>query len=120
MAPLITDPGVGLIGDFGNNQKVVPAEAFSALPLVRFSILIGSGKSDIVEGVFADAVLPDAGFDGAQADFVDGTVTVFWTIVHGWLLSFAAWTQWVSARLAAEALSRIRRMIPWLKRQAQS
>jgi hypothetical protein len=71
-----------LISDLGHNEKVVAIKAVGVLPLVRLSILVGAGERDSVEDGVPDVVLPDAGFDGADAYFVDGAITGFGIIVH--------------------------------------
>jgi len=58
--------GVGLIGDLGENQQVVPTEALRRLPL-PFRVAVALRESDVVAGALAILlVLPNRGFDGSD------------------------------------------------------
>jgi len=52
----IDNPGVGLIGDFGQNQQVVEPEALRRLPLT-LRIAVDPGESDAIARLACNVVL---------------------------------------------------------------
>jgi len=63
----LVDPRVGEVGDLGQDQEVVAAEAGSGLPLV--AVLVEAGKGGVVPHTGLCVVLPDGGLDRADSDF---------------------------------------------------
>src|SRR5690606_1725713 len=61
------DARVRQIGDLGQDQQVVAAEALGGLPVV--AVLVDALEGDVVPGRSAGLVLPDGGLDGADSNF---------------------------------------------------
>lgn len=80
---LFADPGVGVIGNLGDDQKVIPAERIRRLPFLAIAIDAGElgVESDAVVGVIA----PDGGANGAHSKFVGGFVTGGFWRWHGFM-----------------------------------
>ena len=61
------DERVRLIGDLGEGEQVLEAEAVRRLPLV--AVTADPQKGDIVMGDPADVVFPDGRLDGSDPEF---------------------------------------------------
>ena len=68
--PLLIDPGVGQVGDLGDERKFLAAEAGRGLPFV--AVLVEARDGHVVARAVVRFVRPDRRFDAAQADFVNG------------------------------------------------
>jgi len=69
----LDNPGVGLIGDLGENQQVVAAEAVRRLPL-PFRVAVALRESDVVAGALSSLIFPNRGLDGADPNGCGGSL----------------------------------------------
>ena len=70
---LFADPGMSQIRHLGHDLQVVATEVVGVLPFVP--IFIGTLKIDaVITDTIIVFVSPHGGFDGADADFMDGFV----------------------------------------------
>ena len=74
---LIVDPGICSSGYAGEEGQIVAPERSGRFPFL--AVLVKAGEGGVVETAVARFVVPDCGFDRAEADFVDG----FWFVFHG-------------------------------------
>ena len=81
------DAGVGQVGDLGQDQEVVAAEAGSGFPFV--AILVETGKGGVVSDSDLCFVLPDSGFDSADPNF-NGSWWIWHFEISFWVLSVFA------------------------------
>ena len=58
---------VCLVGELGEGEQVVEAEALRGLPLV--AVAIDARKGDVVPGDAADLVFPNGRLDGSDPEF---------------------------------------------------
>lgn len=79
---MAADPGVGLIGDFGENEEFVAPEAVGGLPLVTVAVFVDAADSDVMPSGLAQVVFPDARLDGSDAKLVYRAVPGFVLSVH--------------------------------------
>ena len=70
LSGLVANPLESPRGDQAHNQEVVAAKTGGVLPGV--SVLVGTLKRDVEHRAFIRLLAPDAGADGAMADFVNG------------------------------------------------
>ena len=68
------DQGVRLVGQLGEGEKVVEAEAVRGLPLV--TVAVEPREGDVVPAEAADLVFPHGRLDGADPEFCGGLVVV--------------------------------------------
>ena len=61
------DERVRLVGEFGESQQVLEAEAVRGLPLR--TLAVDARKGDVVPGDPADLVLPNGRLDGSDPEF---------------------------------------------------
>ena len=66
------DECVRLVGELGEGEQVVEAEAVRGLPLVL--VAVEARKGDIVPSAAADLVFPNGRLDGSDPAFCDGFV----------------------------------------------
>ena len=69
---------MSLVGEFGDEQEIVAAEAVGVVPLLALAVAATEGR--IVAGAVFGVVAPDGGLDAAEAEFESGAGT-------GWILS---------------------------------
>ena len=67
---LLIDPGVGHVGDLGNEREFLAAEAGRGLPFV--AVFVEARDGHVVARAVVRFVRPDRRFDAAKADFVNG------------------------------------------------
>lgn len=61
-------PCVGLIGNLGKNQQLIPAEGIGVFPLVAF--LVKFGETGVESNPVLRFVSPDCGLDRTNPDLV--------------------------------------------------
>jgi hypothetical protein len=89
---LVANPLESPCGNQAHNQKVVSAEIGGVFPVV--SVFVGPLKGDVEQGTFVSLLAPDAGTDGAVADFVDRLAVGFtnWGLIfHGCFCFIVLW-----------------------------
>ena len=67
----IDNAGVGLIGDLGDEQQVVAAEAVGGLPLA-FRIAVALREGDFVEGAVLGLIFSNRGLDSTDPNVCGG------------------------------------------------
>jgi len=78
---LIVDSGMCPSRYAGEEGQIVAPEGIGRSPFL--AVLVKAGEGGVVETAVAGFVLPNCGFDRADADFMDG----FWFGFHGeWAL----------------------------------
>ena len=70
LSGLVANPLESPCRDQADNQEVVAAETGGVFPFL--SVLVGPLEGDVEHGAFVRLLAPDAGADGAVADFMDG------------------------------------------------
>ena len=71
---VLENPGMSLVGHFGQDEQVIVAKALCLLPLVV--ALVEPLEGDVVAHTVVCGVLPDGCFDAANTHFVDGPLFV--------------------------------------------
>ena len=71
---MFEDPGVGLVGNLGENEQVVATETRTVLPVV--TVLVDPAERHVVADAVLGIILSDRSFDAAQTNVVNGLFPV--------------------------------------------
>ncbi len=75
LAPLkLADEIVDPVGDLGQQEQIVPAEAVGAFPSAV--PLVEAGEGDVEAGAFGGGILPDGRLDGSDSDSGSGRIVL--------------------------------------------
>ena len=67
MRALVEDEGVRLIGELGEEQKIVASKAVAVVPVLRL-VHVAAGESHVVELLLVGFVFPDGRLDSAEPE----------------------------------------------------